>query len=129
MSVYIVILKIFLFFNYQTLTRVFHTGEMGEVPAPAKCLLIPQPWNWFWLQSLLPYHFYFSFILFVHTGHANFNLNRCSVFTECHFQLWKVSNAQNHFSSGSQHPIKKVLLAKYSLWHYLENPAPTAYTR
>ena len=31
------------------------------------------------------YHFYLNFILFVHTGHVNFDFNRCSVFTECCF--------------------------------------------
>ena len=28
------------------------------------------------------YHFHFNFILFVHTGHVNFNFNQCSTFTE-----------------------------------------------
>ena len=36
-----------------------------------------------------PYHFYFNFVLFVHIGHANFDFNWCSIFTECCFWFWK----------------------------------------
>ena len=41
----------------------------------------------FQLQQSLLYHFYFNFVLFVHTDHANFDFNRCSTFTKCCFQL------------------------------------------
>ena len=34
---------------------------------------------------IAPVPFYFNFILFWHTGHANFDFNSCSVFTECCF--------------------------------------------
>ena len=37
------------------------------------------------LWSLPLYHSYFNFILFVHTGHANFDFYWHSVFTECCF--------------------------------------------
>ena len=59
------------------------------------------------LQSLLLYNFCFNFILFVHTGHADFAFNQCSISTECCFQLKKSRNGQIHSSSYSQHPIKK----------------------
>ena len=38
---------------------------------------------------IAPVPFYFNFILFWHTGHANFDFNWSSVFTECCFELWK----------------------------------------
>ena len=52
--------------------------------------------------------FCFNFILFWHTGHANFYFNSCSVFTEC-CSIEKGSNCQNqnHTSSGFHHPVKK----------------------
>ena len=31
--------------------------------------------------------FYFTFILFVHTVHANFDFDQCSIFSECCFYL------------------------------------------
>ena len=40
-------------------------------------------------QVLLLYHFYLNFVLFVHTDHANFDFNRCSIITKCYFQLQK----------------------------------------
>ena len=43
--------------------------------------------NFTW--SLFLYHFNFNFIIFVHKEYANFHFNRCSVFTECCFWLWK----------------------------------------
>ena len=39
----------------------------------------------FWLLPLLFYHFYFTFILFVHSGHVTFSFDHCSVLTECCF--------------------------------------------
>ena len=55
------------------------------VPPLAKTLLIHSPH----LEKLLLYHFYFNFMLFVHTGHADFAFNQCSIFTEYCFQLLK----------------------------------------
>ena len=63
--------------------------------------------NSFLLVVLLIYHFYFTFILFVHTGHANFNFSQCSIFTEhCFLALKKVQIVKSHSSSYSHHPIK-----------------------
>ena len=51
------------------------------------------PTNWKIAHPLTwktpPPHLYFHFILFVHTGYANFYFNGCSIFTECCFYLWK----------------------------------------
>ena len=55
---------------------------------------------------IAPVPFLFNFILFWHTGHANFDFNWCSVFTECCFSFEKGLNHQNHSSSGSHHPVK-----------------------
>ena len=60
--------------------------------------------SFFQLQSLLLYHYNINFIHFVHTVHANFDFNQCSIFTECSFQL-KGSNGQKH-SSSDYHPIE-----------------------
>ena len=51
--------------------RVFPTGGS---PPPAESMLIPP-------------HFCFSFILFGHTCHANFDFKWCSVFTESYFSF------------------------------------------
>ena len=37
--------------------------------------------------DIAPVRFYSNFIPFVNTGHAKFDFNRCSVFTECGFNL------------------------------------------
>ena len=113
--------------------RVFPTGRMGErgrkpptrlrfvyphtrKNCPYEIFILPLPLNnnfhvitqqklHFLLQPLLLYHFHFNFILFVHTGHSNFDLNRRSLFIA--FSSEKGSNGQNHNSSDSQHPMKK----------------------
>ena len=46
------------------------------------------------------YYFCFNFILFGHTGHANFCFNWCSVLTENYFSFEKGLIGQNHSSSG-----------------------------
>ena len=33
------------------------------------------------------YHFYYSFIFFIHRDHANFDFSRCSIFRGCCFQF------------------------------------------
>ena len=54
--------------------------------------------------ALVP--FYFSFILFAHTSHANFE-NIMQYLQKVIFSFEKGSNGQNH-SSGFQHPVKKI---------------------
>ena len=50
--------------------------------------------------------FCFNFILFGHTGHANFYFD-VQYSQEDVFSFKKGSNRQNHSSSGSLHPVKK----------------------
>ena len=64
-----------------------------------------------------------EFILFVHTGHVNFDFNWCSVLTECCFYPWKSSNGKIHSSSDSYHSIKKYPPAKF-LTSYHPYPLP-----
>ena len=57
---------------------------------------------------IAPVLFYFTYILFVHTGHTNSDFNQCSVFTECFFfSFEKNLSGQNHSLSDSQDPIEK----------------------
>ena len=70
-----------------------------------------------------------EFILFVHTGHVNFDFNWCSVLTECCFYPWKSSNGKIHSSSDSYHSIKNTPQRNFSPpttptpYQYLENRA------
>ena len=53
-----------------------------------------------------------TIFIFLHTGHANFDFNRPSIFTERCFQLRKGSNYQNHSSLNPHHLIKNFTPAK-----------------
>ena len=57
---------------------------------------------------IAPVPFYFTYILFVHTGHTNSDFNQCSVFTECFFFTFEKNlSGQNHSLSDSHDPIEK----------------------
>ena len=70
--------------------------------------------------AVVLYHFCFSFILFWHTGHINFDFNWCLVFTECCFQLWKSFESPKSLlrflPSGN-----KISPPSSTPYHYLEN--------
>ena len=70
---------------------------------------------------MLLYHFYFNFILSVHIGHANFDFNQSSIFTEYCFQH---STGQNHFLLHSYHLIK-IPPAKFPILHTTGGIPPT----
>ena len=63
-------------------------------------------------------------MFFVHTGHANFDFNWCSIFTKKIFNFKNSSNGQNHSSSGSHHLIKKILPSKISDSALFWDPPP-----
>ena len=68
------------------------------------------------------YHFCFNFILFGHTGHANFGFNWCSAFTESYFQLWKRYDWSKSLFLRFPLPGKKIPPAKFLIpYCYLEN--------
>ena len=74
---------------------------------------------------MLLYHFHLNFILFVHTGHANFDFNRSSILQNVVFSFKKGSNGRIHSSSDSHHLIKNLTRVKKvghtSVWHLLMN--------
>ena len=76
----------------------------GKIPPPLPSSLPPPKVNnfqvitqskHFQLQSLLLYHFCFNFVLFGHTGHANFDFN-VQYSQKAVFSFEKGSNCQNH---------------------------------
>ena len=80
----------------------------------------------FFRQSLLLYHFYLNFILFVHSDYVNFNCNQCSIFTEPCFQLWKrfewsKSLLVRFLQSNKKLPLKQNLQLS-SLGEFSPNP-------
>ena len=70
-------------------------------------------------MPLLLHLFYFNFILFVHTGHANFDFHQGSLFTKCCFSFEKGSNGQIHSCSDSHLLIKKSPLTLNVIWKSL----------
>ena len=68
-------------------------GGMEGIPLPLENLFILPPlsnnFHVIFQQKLIFSCSHCSFILFVLTGHANFDFNQCSIFTECCFQFWK----------------------------------------
>ena len=68
---------------------------------------------------IAPVLFYFTYILFVHTGHTNSDFNQCSVFTECFFfSFEKNLSGQNHSLSDSHDPIGKFPPGKFFIPPY-----------
>ena len=70
--------------------------------------------------------------LFGHKGHANFDFNWCSVFTQKGaFSFEKCLNCQNPSSSGSNHPLTKSLQSHHKFfsphWGGIYPPPPIPY--
>ena len=55
------------------------------------------------------YNFHFNFILFVHTGHANFGFIDVQYLQNVVFSTEVGLNGLNHFSTDFHHPMKKSL--------------------
>ena len=72
----------------------------------------------FLLQSLLLYYFHFTLVLFAYIGHANFDVNQCSVITDCCFKLWKRFEWSLLLRFSSTQKTMPLPLAKFTI------PAP-----
>ena len=55
------------------------------------------------------YNFHFNFILFVHTGHANFGFTDVQYLQNVVFSTEKGLNGLDHYSTDFYHPMKKSL--------------------
>ena len=69
----------------------------------------------FLLQSLLLYFFHFTHVLFAYIGHANFDFNQCSIFTDCCFQHWKRFEWSLLLRFSSTHKTIPFSLSKFSI--------------
>ena len=108
-------------FNWEILTKNLVTFKMFTFqllilsipPLQNKCYANPTK-TLFLAVVIALVSFYFNFILFVLTGHANFEFNpMINVYRMLFLALKKSLNGQIHYSSGSHHLIKKSSLAKF----------------
>ena len=80
-----------------------------------------------------PHSICFNFILFWHTGHANFDFNWCSVFTECCFLVLKKVRIAKITPPGHRHLGKKIPPSNIFnylpciTYHHLENLEISSY--
>ena len=71
----------------------------------------------FLVVAIAPVHFYLNFMLFARAGHANFDFNQCSIFTECCFYLWKRLKWSKSLFLRFPPPDKVIHPSKISLPH------------
>ena len=101
--------------NYETKLQHAVFSVLGGPPPNSNFHVITQQKLYFQLWSSLLYHFYFNFILFVHTGHASFGFIDVQYLQNVAFSFEKVLNGQKLLLDRFSPPDEKIpALTKFS---------------